>query len=1094
MSFDPDTFLASSHLEIEFQELRKVELLALADHLKITEIKPAMKKSDIKKLVNEKLITMELLKQETVEFEINENLTLQLELKKMELEMKREEMKIREKEMQLQKEKEEREAQLQREKQEKEFELERLKIERGVHAQQNTGFEHPPRFDAAKNIRLVPKFFEKNVDKYFPQFEKVAENLNWPKENWTTLLQSVLTGKAANIYSAMRNEDSADYDKVKQAILKAYELVPEAYRQKFRSFKKFNGQTYVEFARLQEELFDQWLRSQKIEGKFNKLRELMLVEQFKNGLYPDLRTHLDEQPIHTLNDAAVFSDSYTLTHKQRYVSKSSAFNNNDRSYTDLNANAQYMPNSKSNQFNKNFSSMANDSSLGGRFNKNVSSTTGELNPGKFNSNVSSNRGTQSTADTGRYNKQHDDRRSAVQCSYCKKPGHVLSQCVKLKNKNEFTNPKHPVGLISDKNISVPEEQEILPCSNKIMDNYKPYLSQGSVSIDDNLTNSSPITILRDTGASQTLLLEGVLPLSDKTFTGKYVLLQVVQLGTFNVPLHRVYLQSKFISGMVTLGVCPTLPVSGISLLLGNDLASGKDILYPIVSEEAIVDESDQQTDLYPACAVTRSMSKNLDKHSQSDELPLSDTVNCAKNDSTPVAIAADEIKVPSEQNTISQQQLLVEQKKDPEIVHLVKRAIPYDETHNEAECFYIKDGILMRKWRPTDSKPDEEWKIMHQIVVPKIYRRDILNIAHETPLSGHLGVNKTCKKILDHFYWPKLKRDVAQFCKSCHTCQVVGKPNQTLPHAHLKPIPAFKEPFTRIIIDCVGPLPKTRSGNQYLLTIMCSSTRFPEAIPLRNIKAKTIVKALTKFFCLVGLPLEVQCDQGSNFMSNIFQQVLNELGITQYPSTAYHPQSQGALERFHQTLKSMLKKYCFQFEKDWDEGVPFVLFAAREAVQDSLGFSPFQLIFGHTVRGPLQLLKEKWMIDNQDLNLLDYVSNFKEKLFNAFEIAQQNLKQSQSKMKHIYDKNAITREFKPGDKVLLFLPIPGHSLQAKYFGPYEIKAKLNDLNYVVHTPGRRREKRVCHINMIKEYFDRNSLLKMIVLIPMLFMQLMIVLM
>ena len=104
------------------------------------------------------------------------------------------------------------------------------------------------------------------------------------------------------------------------------------------------------------------------------------------------------------------------------------------------------------------------------------------------------------------------------------------------------------------------------------------------------------------------------------------------------------------------------------------------------------------------------MSKNLDKHSQSDELPLTDTVNCAKNDSTPVAIATDEIKVPSEQNTISQQQLLVEQKKDPEIVHLAKRAIPYDETHNEAECFYIKDGILMRKWRPTDSKPNEEWK------------------------------------------------------------------------------------------------------------------------------------------------------------------------------------------------------------------------------------------------------------------------------------------------------------------------------------------------------------------------------------------------
>ena len=137
----------------------------------------------------------------------------------------------------------------------------------------------------------------------------------------------------------------------------------------------------------------------------------------------------------------------------------------------------------------------------------------------------------------------------------------------------------------------------------------------------------------------------------------------------------------------------------------------------------------------------------------------------------------------------------------------------------------------------------EEWAVKYQIVVPKPYRPEILNMAHETPLAGHLGVNKTDWKILSHFFWPNLKKDVAEFCKSCHTCQVVGKPNQSIPKAPLYPIPAFEEPFSRIIIDCVGPLPKTRSGNQYLLTIMCASTSFPEAIPLRDIKTKTIVKA-----------------------------------------------------------------------------------------------------------------------------------------------------------------------------------------------------------------------------------------------------------
>ena len=173
----------------------------------------------------------------------------------------------------------------------------------------------------------------------------------------------------------------------------------------------------------------------------------------------------------------------------------------------------------------------------------------------------------------------------------------------------------------------------------------------------------------------------------------------------------------------------------------------------------------------------------------------------------------------------------------------------------------------MRKWRPPDIPAEDEWAVKYQIVVPNSYRQAILSLAHETPLAGHMGINKTREKILNHFYWPNVRKDVAEFCRSCHACQMVGKPNETIPKASLKLVPAVEEPFSRIIVDCIGPLPKTRSGNQYLLTIMCATSRFPEAIPLRNIKAKTVVKALTKFFTLVGLPSSIQSDQGSNFMS-----------------------------------------------------------------------------------------------------------------------------------------------------------------------------------------------------------------------------------
>ena len=112
------------------------------------------------------------------------------------------------------------------------------------------------------------------------------------------------------------------------------------------------------------------------------------------------------------------------------------------------------------------------------------------------------------------------------------------------------------------------------------------------------------------------------------------------------------------------------------------------------------------------------------------------------------------------------------------------------------------------------------------------------------------GANKTYQKILNHFYWPHLRIDVSKYCMSCHVCQVVEKPNEMIPVAPLKLIPVCSEPFNEIIIDCVGLLPKTKSGNQYLLTIMCRFTHFPEVIPLRNIKAHRIVESLVSF---VGL-------------------------------------------------------------------------------------------------------------------------------------------------------------------------------------------------------------------------------------------------
>ena len=183
-------------------------------------------------------------------------------------------------------------------------------------------------------------------------------------------------------------------------------------------------------------------------------------------------------------------------------------------------------------------------------------------------------------------------------------------------------------------------------------------------------------------------------------------------------------------------------------------------------------------------------------------------------------------------------------------------------------------------------------------------------------MAGHVGIRKTQSRIMAHFYWPRLHRDVAQYCRMCHVCQVVGKAQPAVKPAPLIPVPAFHEPFSKVLVDCVGPLPRSKSGYQFLLTIMDISTHFPEAVPLRSITARNVVEALVQFFTRYGLAKEVQSDQGSNFMSDIFKQVMQQLGIRQAKSSAYYPESQGALERYHQTLKIMVRAYCMANPKD----------------------------------------------------------------------------------------------------------------------------------------------------------------------------------
>ena len=843
MSFDLDKFTAE--LSVELLNLgKKTDLLNLAKHYKLSEIKSSMRKHEIKNILVQYFVDEEIFNENALSLIVDVqpvSSSKELELK---LQIRQLEIQEREKERERERQREETEKEREREREEREREEREKEIEfqlrlREIEMQERANQPKQTieyNFDVTKHIRLVPPFQKKEVDKYFLHFEKVAENLNWPKEHWILLLQSVLIGKSREIYTQLGVEQSHHYETVKELILKGYELVPEAYRQKFRNCKKDSNQTHVEFARNKEQLFDRWCCSKKISQNYDKLRQLMLVEEFKRCIQSDVKTFLDEKQVETLEEAA---DDYYLTHKVSFIAKPKPTSSHPQNKF-MSGNSSGMP-SQSN--------------------------------------------TPKPTSTSETKSQYPLSRPT--CNYCKKPGHLVSECLKLKRKLERDEAK-PTGLttlrprpqfsIKTNTIDIVTK----PKSDSTMEIFEPFMLNGFVSLSGDNCPPTPIKILRDTGASQSLILADILPFSEKTSSGTSVLIQGVECGTVNISLHHVNLSSDLVTGLVVIGITPSLLFKGVHLLLGNDLAGDKVVVNPLVTDTPNIGQTDDPIeqeipDLYPSCAVTRAMAKKAILKNSNSDIDLTDTFigqyfnNEIKNSLDPslsdtqtdssMSCHSAPRSIDQGHYTLSKSQLIQEQQTDPEISKLIFRALPEDEISQVPMCYYIKNGILMRKWRPFDVPADDEWAVYHQIVVPKSCRHEILSIAHESPMSGHLGINKTYHKIINHFYWPGLKLDVSKYCKTCHTCQM-GKSNQTIPKAQLQPIPAFDEPFSRILIDCVGPLPRTKSGNEYLLTIMCTSTRFPEAIPLRNIKTKSIVKALIKFFTFVGLPKSVQSDQG----------------------------------------------------------------------------------------------------------------------------------------------------------------------------------------------------------------------------------------
>ncbi|CDF38390.1 unnamed protein product [Chondrus crispus] len=286
------------------------------------------------------------------------------------------------------------------------------------------------------------------------------------------------------------------------------------------------------------------------------------------------------------------------------------------------------------------------------------------------------------------------------------------------------------------------------------------------------------------------------------------------------------------------------------------------------------------------------------------------------------------------------EELVISQAND-RYCQMLKEKVDNEETSR----FDVFDRGLLVRIAPLDD--------CRQIVVPTMLRQKGFYLCHYTRTSGHPGDTKMLYTMRRTFYWPSMALECHACMRQCDSCareRVQLRKHSTF----LKLFPA-RRPLEFVAMGILGPLPRSTKRNQYLLVISDQFPKMTRAIPLKSITSMTVARAFVENWIYpYGPPAYLLSDNGGQFASKFFQKICQIMGIRNLFTTAYHPQTNGQVERFNQTILSGIRHYVVEHQKTRDEYCGPLTYAYNTQVHRSTGCTPFELVFSRPP-GPMAL-------------------------------------------------------------------------------------------------------------------------------------------